>query len=102
MDPELTKTLPDYQTESGCADIMMHTMERYFTTEQHVELSDELAEGLMRTVKTFVPEALANPKSYPARANLLLAGAKSHDGLTASSRRRLCLPRHRARDWRHV
>ena len=91
------------QTAAPGADIMMHTMERYFTTEQHVELSDELAEGLMRTVKTFVPEALANPKSYPARANLLLASTKSHDGLTGLGRvGDFALPRHRARDWRHV
>lgn len=86
MNPELTYSLPPFQTAAPGADIMMHTMERYFTTEQHVELSDELAEGLMRAVKTFVPEALANPKSYPARANLLLAGAKSHDGLTGLGR----------------
>ena len=86
LDPENTYTVSKFQTGCGIVDIMMHTMERYFTTEQHVELSDELAEGLMRTVKTFVPEALANPKSYPARANLLLAGAKSHDGLTGLGR----------------
>lgn len=51
MDPELTKTLPDYQTESGCADIMMHTMERYFTNGGNMELTDALAEGLLRAVR---------------------------------------------------
>ena len=61
---------------------MMHTMERYFTNGGNMELTDALAEGLLRTVKTMVPEALTNPKSYTARANLLLAGSKSHDGLT--------------------
>ena len=50
MDPELTKTLPDYQTESGCADIMMHTMERYFTQGDSLEITDSIAEGLLRTV----------------------------------------------------
>ena len=50
MDPELTMSLPDYQTESGCTDIMMHPMERYFTNGGNMELTDEIAEGLLRTV----------------------------------------------------
>ena len=50
MNPELTLTLPDYQTESGCADIMMHTMERYFTSKGNMELTDAIAEALLRTV----------------------------------------------------
>ena len=45
MNPELTLTLPDYQTQSGCADIMMHTMERYFTGSGNMELTDALAEN---------------------------------------------------------
>ncbi len=51
MNPELTMTLPDYQTACGCTDIMMHTMERYFTNGGNMELTDALAEGLLRTVK---------------------------------------------------
>ena len=50
MNPELTMTLPDYQTACGCTDILMHTMERYFTSGGNMELTDALAEGLMRTV----------------------------------------------------
>ena len=50
MNPELTMTLPDYQTESGCTDIMMHTMERYFIPGISCEMTDEIAEGLLRTV----------------------------------------------------
>lgn len=48
MNPQLTVTLPDYQTQSGCADIMMHTMERYFTQGGNMELTDELAEEIGR------------------------------------------------------
>ena len=51
MNPELTMTLPDYQTACGCTDIMMHTMERYFTNGGNMEITDALAEGLLRTVK---------------------------------------------------
>ena len=66
MDPELTKTLPDYQTESGCADIMMHTMERYFTNGGNMELTDALAEGLLRTVmKNAVSSTPTRPTTRP-------------------------------------
>ena len=86
MNPELTYSAPRYQTAAAGTDIMMHTMERYFTTEQHVELTDEIAEGLLRTVRTMVPEALAEPRSYTARANLLWAGSLSHCGITGTGR----------------
>lgn len=50
MNPTYTQSLPDYQTESGCVDIMMHTMERYFTNGGNMEITDAIAEGLLRTV----------------------------------------------------
>ena len=77
-------SLPAFQTAAPGADIMMHTMERYFTTVEHTELIDAMAEGLMRTVRTAVPEALANPGDYAARSNLLWAGSLSHNGLTGT------------------
>ncbi len=84
MNPELTYSLPAYQTAAPGADIMMHTMERYFTTVEHTELIDAMSEGLMRTVKTAVLEALENPNDYAARSNLLWAGSLSHNGLTGT------------------
>ncbi|MDD3409598.1 MAG: iron-containing alcohol dehydrogenase, partial [Eubacteriales bacterium] len=50
MNPALTLTLPAYQTACGCTDILMHTMERYFTSGGNMELTDGIAEALMRTV----------------------------------------------------
>lgn len=82
MNPELTYSLPAFQTAAPGADIMMHTMERYFTREEHTELTDAISEGLMRTVRTAVPKALAEPRCYEARANLMWAGSLSHNGLT--------------------
>ena len=82
MDPELTKTLPDYQTESGCADIMMHTMERYFTNGGNMELTDVLAEGLLRTVMKNAIILHTDPANYEARAEVMWAGSLSHNGLT--------------------
>lgn len=68
MDPVLTMTLPPYQTACGCTDIMMHTMERYFTNGGNMELTDQLAEGLLRTVKQNAPILMADPENYDARA----------------------------------
>lgn len=82
MDPELTYTLPPYQTACGVVDILMHTMERYFTHEKDTALTDELAEGLMRTVMDCGRKALRDPKDYNARAQIMWAGSLSHNGLT--------------------
>lgn len=83
MDPELTMTLPDYQTACGCADILMHTMERYFNGQQEpMAITDALAEGLMRTVIAAAKVLVDDPKNYAARANVMWASSLSHNGLT--------------------
>lgn len=82
MNPELTKTLPDYQTESGCADIMMHTMERYFTNGGNMEITDALAEGLLRTVMKNAQILHTEPGNYEARAEIMWAGSIAHNDLT--------------------
>ncbi len=82
MNPELTMTLPDYQTACGCTDIMMHTMERYFTNGGNMEITDALAEGLLRTVKKNALTLCKNPKDYDARAEVMWAGSLAHNGLT--------------------
>ncbi len=82
MNPELTMTLPDYQTACGCADIMMHTMERYFTNGGNMEITDSMAEGLLRTVRANAEILVKDPKNYDARAEVMWAGSLSHNGLT--------------------
>ena len=82
MNPELTMTLPDYQTACGCTDIMMHTMERYFTQGGNMDLTDALAEGLLRTVKDNAIILRDDPKNYDARAEVMWAGSLAHNGLT--------------------
>ena len=82
MNPELTKTLPDYQTACGCTDIMMHTMERYFTNGGNMEITDVLAEGLLRTVKENALILAKDPSNYDARAEVMWAGSLAHNGLT--------------------
>ncbi|MCQ2483437.1 MAG: iron-containing alcohol dehydrogenase [Clostridia bacterium] len=82
MNPELTMTLPDYQTQSGCTDIMMHTMERYFTNGGNMELTDSLAEALLRTVIKNAKILHSNPDNYDARAEIMWAGSLAHNDLT--------------------
>lgn len=86
MNPELTYTLPEYQTMSGCVDIMMHTMERYFSHEMDTELTDSLAEGLLKTVMHQAKILLKNPQDYDARSEIFWAGSLSHNGLTGCGR----------------
>ncbi len=82
MNPELTVTLPDWQTMSGCADIMMHTMERYFTQGGNMEITDSLAEGLLRTVMANAKILHHDPTNYEARAEVMWASSLAHNGLT--------------------
>ena len=82
MNPELTVTLPDWQTQAGCTDIMMHTMERYFTQGGNMEISDQIAEGLLRTVMKYAVILHSQPDQYEARAEIMWAGSLSHNGLT--------------------
>ena len=86
MNPELTFTLPPYQTACGVVDILMHTMERYMCTNEDNALVDELSEGLLRTVIAAGRRAMAQPDDYEARAALMYAGSLSHNGLTGAGR----------------
>lgn len=82
MNPEYTKSLPDYQTESGCVDIMMHTMERYFTNGGNLEITDAIAEALLRTVMENAIILHENPDNYDARSEIMWAGSLAHNDLT--------------------
>ncbi len=82
MNPDLTRTLPDYQTESGCADIMMHTMERYFTQGGNMEITDEIAEALLRTVMKHAEILHHAPDNYESRAEVMWASSLAHNDLT--------------------
>ncbi|MCR5153115.1 MAG: iron-containing alcohol dehydrogenase [Prevotella sp.] len=82
MNPERTFTLPPYQTAAGATDIMMHTMERYFTRHQDMTLTDSIAEALLRTVKDSAIEVMRNPEDYRNRAQIMWAGSLAHNDLT--------------------
>lgn len=84
MNPELTYTLPAYQTASSCTDIMVHTLERYFTTPSTHQLAliDGIAETLLRNVMRYAKIALKEPDNYDARAEIMWSGTLSHNETT--------------------
>lgn len=82
MNPELTFTLPAWQTACGITDMMMHTMERYFSKDDDMETTDAIAEAILRTCIKEGPLALANPTDYTCRANIMWAGTLAHNDLT--------------------
>ena len=82
INPELTYTLPAYQTMSGCTDILMHTLERYFTKEDTLDLVDQIACTLMRDVIKHARILLKDPKDYQSRSEIFWASELSHNGIT--------------------
>ena len=82
MNPERTYTLPPYQTAAGATDIMMHTMERYFSKYEDMTLTDAIAEALLRTVKDAALVVMEHPEDYRNRAQIMWAGSLAHNDLT--------------------
>ena len=80
MNPELTMTLPAWQTASGVVDMMVHIFERYFTNTKNVSISDRLCEGILLSIIEEAPKVMANPNDYDARANIMWAGTVAHNG----------------------
>ncbi|MGI6084465.1 MAG: iron-containing alcohol dehydrogenase [Acetivibrionales bacterium] len=87
LNPELTYTLPPYQTAAGIFDIIMHTAERYLSLNGENELLDRMSEGLIKSVISAGKEVLKDPKNYEARATLMWGGMISHSGLMSSGRK---------------
>ena len=82
MNPRRTFTLPPYQTAAGVTDMMMHTMERYFTHDTDMTFTDALAEAVLRTMKDCVFAVLKDPEDYRNRAQIMWGGSIAHNGLT--------------------
>ncbi|MBR1548345.1 MAG: iron-containing alcohol dehydrogenase [Prevotella sp.] len=82
MNPERTYTLPPYQTAAGATDIMMHTMERYFSKYEDMTLTDAIAEALLRTVRDAALVVMETPDDYRCRAQIMWAGSLAHNDLT--------------------
>ncbi|PXV65393.1 iron-containing alcohol dehydrogenase [Halanaerobium congolense] len=86
MNPEITFTLPDYQTACGAVDIMAHIMERYFTNTDNVEYTDRLSEASLKTIINNTPKVLEDNEDYAARAEIMWVGSNAHNGLLGTGR----------------
>lgn len=86
MNPELTYTLPPYQTAAGITDMLAHIMERYFSNTPDVEITDRVAEGVMKAIINEAPKVIANPENYDARANIMWSGTLAHNGVCSGGR----------------
>ena len=82
MNPCRTFTLPPYQTAAGVTDMMMHTMERYFTKDDDMDLTTDIAEAMLRSMKDAIFAVLKNPEDYRYRAQIMWGGSLMHNGLT--------------------
>ena len=86
MNPELTYSVSKYQTACGVVDIMAHTMERYFMPGEPTDLTDRIAESVLKATITAGKTLMENPQDYDARANMMWASSVSHNGLTNCGR----------------
>lgn len=86
LNPELTETLPAYQTACGITDIVAHLYERYLTNSKDVEVTDRLIESLLLTMKTEAPKVMENLQDYEARANIMWAGMVAHNNIVGVGR----------------
>ncbi len=86
LNPQLTCTLPAYQTACGATDIMAHVFERYFTNTKEVEITDRLCEAVLLTMIKEVPRVIADPNNYEARANIMWAGMVAHNDIVGVGR----------------
>lgn len=86
VNPELTYTLPAYQTACGIVDMMAHILERYFTPTEGVEVTDRISEGLLKAIIEEAPKIFANPTDYDPRANIMWAGTLAHNGICGTGK----------------
>lgn len=86
LNPELTETLPAYQTACGIVDMMAHIMERYFSNTPDCEVTDRLCEGLLKAIVDVAPRVMADLHDYQARANIMWAGTMAHNGMCGVGR----------------
>lgn len=86
LNPELTTTLPAYQTACGSTDMFAHVLERYFTNTKDVEITDRLCEGIMLTIINETNKVITNPGDYEARANIMWAGMVAHNDICGVGR----------------
>ena len=71
LDPELTATLPPYQTACGGIDAISHVVEPFFFSDEatygNIELQDHMQIGVIRALYENLPRVLENPSDMQLR-----------------------------------
>jgi len=86
MDPAYTLTLPGYQTAVGVADILAHLLERYFTTVEHVDITDYLIEGAIKSIVLNGKRIVKDPGNLDVRAEIQWTATIAHNNLLDTGR----------------
>lgn len=86
MNPHYTMGLPAYQTACGCADILSHLLERYFTDIPNVDTTDYMLEGAIKAVMVNAKRLIENPENYNARAEIQWLASIAHNGILDTGR----------------
>ena len=97
MDPEVTFTLPPYQTAAGVTDMICHICERYFSGTGSVPVTDGICTSLIRSVMDAARTVMQAPDDYDARATIMWVGTLAHNDLCGCGR--ATAPQKRAGGW---
>lgn len=97
LDPEVTFTLPQYQTAAGAVDIICHICERFFSGAGDVPVTDNIACGIIRAVIDAATTVTTTPDDYDARATIMWSGTLAHNDLCGCGR--AAAPTKRAGGW---
>jgi NADP-dependent alcohol dehydrogenase len=81
LDPTTTYSLPPGQIANGVVDAFVHIVEQYLTYPVGASVQDRFAEGLLITLTEVGPQALAEPRNYGVRANLMWTATLALNGL---------------------
>ena len=87
LNPELTYTVPQEQMVSGICDVMSHILEVYMSPSDEDNLSDDLAEAILRNLIRNARLAVKNPMDYTARSNIMWGATVALNGLLDGSKK---------------
>lgn len=80
LNPAYTVTVPKNHTVYGIVDMMSHVFEQYFHNATNTPITDEMCEGVLRTVISTAPKLIEDLENVTLRETILLAGTIGLNG----------------------
>ena len=80
LDPELTYSLPPFQTACGAIDAISHVLEIFVNGQAKSDLLHAFQLSVVKTIVANLPVVLANPTDADARAELMWAATCALNG----------------------